>query len=124
MVKSFVGVLYHGSRIFFTAFKKTLMQEIELSREAAMIRYSTQKQKYCQTQQSMSIKEAKLILNVQDLNREEIEKQYKHLFEANCTSNSGSFYLKSKVFRAKERLDAEIKSNHIKNLQKRRKLQF
>lgn len=39
----------------------------------------------------------------------EIEANYKHLFNINEKSKGGSFYLQSKVFRAKERIDEEIK---------------
>lgn len=41
---------------------------------------------------------------------EEIEKNYKHLFEVNDKSNGGSFYIQSKIFRAKERVDQELKN--------------
>lgn len=38
------------------------------------------------------------ILNVQDpLNPEEVEKNYKHLFEINDKAKGGSLYLQSKV---------------------------
>ena len=54
-------------------------------------------------------KEAKQILNVSQLERQQIEEKYKHLFEVNDKSKGGSFYIQSKVFRAKERLDEELK---------------
>ena len=38
---------------------------------------------------------------------EEIEKSYGHLFEVNDKAKGGSFYLQSKVVRARERLDQE-----------------
>ena len=56
----------------------------------------------------MTIEEAKMILNVQELCPEAIEKQYKYLFELNDKNAGGSFYLQSKVYRAKERLDKEL----------------
>ena len=40
---------------------------------------------------------------------EAIQKNYEHLFNMNDKSKGGSFYLQSKVYRAKERLDQEIK---------------
>ena len=40
---------------------------------------------------------------------EEILKKYNHLFAAN--ERSGSFYLQSKVYRARERLEEEFKEN-------------
>lgn len=59
----------------------------------------------------MTLEEAKQILNVEDLkNVENITKSYEHLFNVNERSKGGSFYIQSKVFRAKERLDHEIKA--------------
>ncbi|KAK3520323.1 hypothetical protein QTP70_021360, partial [Hemibagrus guttatus] len=56
----------------------------------------------------MSLQEAQQILNVSTLNPEEIQKNYEHLFKVNDKAVGGSFYLQSKVVRAKERLDEEI----------------
>lgn len=41
------------------------------------------------------------------LEREEVEKRYEKFFAANDPDNGGSFYLQSKIFRAKEFLDTE-----------------
>jgi len=57
----------------------------------------------------MSLEEAKKILDLENLDPEEMEKRYTHLFNVNDKSKGGSFYLQSKVYRAKERLDQEIK---------------
>lgn len=58
----------------------------------------------------MTLEEAKQILNVEDLkNLEQITKNFEHLFAVNEKANGGSFYIQSKVFRAKERIDQEIK---------------
>ena len=43
------------------------------------------------------LQEAKQILNISDLNPEEVQKNYDHLFQANDKSKGGSFYLQSKV---------------------------
>lgn len=56
----------------------------------------------------MSLEEAKKILDVKELDEKEILEKYKKLLEAN--EKSGSFYLASKVYRAKERIDLEIKN--------------
>ncbi len=45
----------------------------------------------------MTLDEAKQILNVDRLSLEEVEAQYKHLFEANDKAKGGSFYIQSKV---------------------------
>ena len=57
----------------------------------------------------MSLEEAKQILNVEKLDLETVKKNYEHLFNVNDKTKGGSFYLQSKVFRAKERLDQEMK---------------
>ncbi|KAF7243092.1 Mitochondrial import inner membrane translocase subunit tim16-B [Varanus komodoensis] len=60
----------------------------------------------------LSLQEAQQILNVSGLGPEEIEKNYAHLFKVNDKSVGGSFYLQSKVVRAKERLDEELQIQH------------
>lgn len=57
----------------------------------------------------MTLEEAQQILNVNKVDPEEAQKSYDHLFEVNDKAKGGSFYLQSKVFRAKERIDEEIK---------------
>ena len=37
-----------------------------------------------------------------------MEEKFQHLFNINEKSKGGSFYLQSKVFRAKERIDQEL----------------
>ncbi|KAI8146000.1 Pam16-domain-containing protein [Fennellomyces sp. T-0311] len=56
----------------------------------------------------MSMEEACQILNVtQEAELEKILKNYEHLFSMNETSKGGSFYIQSKVVRAKERIEME-----------------
>jgi import inner membrane translocase subunit TIM16 len=57
----------------------------------------------------MTLEEAKEILNVDKLEPELVQKNYDHLFKVNDKTKGGSFYLQSKVYRAKERLDQEMK---------------
>lgn len=54
------------------------------------------------------MEEAQQILNISKLDPEEAQKQFDHLFNMNDKAKGGSFYLQSKVFRAKERIDQEI----------------
>ncbi|CAJ0749944.1 5714_t:CDS:2, partial [Entrophospora sp. SA101] len=58
----------------------------------------------------MTIDEACQILNVKKdiMNTDQITKNFDHLFKVNNTSTGGSFYIQSKVFRAKERIDMEL----------------
>ncbi|KAL2110958.1 hypothetical protein VUR80DRAFT_519 [Thermomyces stellatus] len=61
----------------------------------------------------MTLQEACKILNIKPPtggqgNAEEVAERFKRLFDANDPKKGGSFYLQSKVVRAKERLDAEL----------------
>ncbi|KAJ3292598.1 mitochondrial import inner membrane translocase subunit TIM16 [Borealophlyctis nickersoniae] len=59
---------------------------------------------------NMTADEAAQILNVgKEPSMEDIVKRYETLFKANDPATGGSFYLQSKVFRAKERLEMELK---------------
>lgn len=42
------------------------------------------------------------------MTQDEIQRRYEYLFNINDKSKGGSFYLQSKIYRAKERLDKEI----------------
>jgi import inner membrane translocase subunit TIM16 len=61
----------------------------------------------------MTLDEACKILNVKPpqggkANVEEVAARYKKLFDSNDPHKGGSFYLQSKIVRAKERIDAEV----------------
>ncbi|GAB0133986.1 mitochondrial import inner membrane translocase subunit TIM16 [Epichloe bromicola] len=61
----------------------------------------------------MTLDEACKILNVKppaggQANVEEVLERYKRLFDANEPQNGGSFYLQSKIVRAKERFEREL----------------
>merc|ERR1712172_461175 len=83
-----------------------------MSQEAAKARYSNPQQNSAQAAETaklgMTIEEAMMILNVEKMEQEAIEKNYEHLFKVNEKATGGSFYLQSKVVRAKERVDQEI----------------
>jgi import inner membrane translocase subunit TIM16 len=57
----------------------------------------------------MTLEEAKQILNITpECDKAEIQKQYDRLFQLNDKNKGGSFYLQSKIFRAKERIDQDL----------------
>lgn len=61
----------------------------------------------------MTLDEACKILNVKppaggQANVEEVIERYKRLFDANDPQKGGSFYLQSKIVRAKERFEREL----------------
>lgn len=105
MSKILAQLILAGTQILGRALTRAIRQELESARQAAAKRPSNIPPPI---QTDMTLDEAMKILNVEDLNPESIDKNYKHLFEANDRKNGGSFYLQSKVFRAKERLDQEL----------------
>lgn len=64
----------------------------------------------------MSKEEAMMILNITDqqivTDAQVVEQQYQRYFAANSMEKGGSFYLQSKVYRAKEMLDEYIKEQN------------
>lgn len=61
----------------------------------------------------MTLEEAVNILNVKppkggQADMEEVMDRFKRLFDANDPQKGGSFYLQSKVLRARERIEAEM----------------
>lgn len=62
----------------------------------------------------MTLDEAVKILNVKPVkggqaDMEEVMDRFKRLFDANDPQKGGSFYLQSKVLRARERIEAEAR---------------
>ncbi|XP_067944110.1 mitochondrial import inner membrane translocase subunit Tim16-like [Watersipora subatra] len=112
MAKQLIQILVQGATVVGRAFTQALRQEIKYSQEAAKRsgggeqgRKSAQSDLY----HGMSLQEAKQILNVEDITDHEfIQKNYDHLFKVNDRKGGGSFYLQSKVYRAKERIDMEL----------------
>lgn len=111
---SLFRIIYQGGKIFCKSLYKSIQEEIECSREAARMRYGSGEvncdQSNNQTHFDLTMEEAKKILNVDELEPENVEKHYKTLFELNNKSNGGTLYLQSKIFRAKQRLDCEMRN--------------
>jgi len=60
-------------------------------------------------QGKIKVEEARAILNVKsESTAEEVQQRYDHLFAQNEPQKGGSFYLQSKIFRAKQCLDSSI----------------
>jgi mitochondrial import inner membrane translocase subunit TIM16 len=62
----------------------------------------------------LSLEEACKILNVKPpqrgkANMEEVMERFKRLFDANDPKKGGSFYLQSKILRARERFESEVR---------------
>lgn len=65
----------------------------------------------------MSRDEALNVLNLSEgeATVEAVQKQYERYFEANKVEKGGSFYLQSKVYRAKELLDEYVQEKNKEN---------
>lgn len=114
MAKYIAQIIVLGTQVVGKAFARALKQEITASQAAAKRTSSnanqTHKQRMDNLKTGLTLDEAQQILNVDKVDQEQIQKSYEHLFAMNDKSKGGSFYLQSKVFRAKERLDQELKS--------------
>ncbi|TKS91952.1 Mitochondrial import inner membrane translocase subunit tim16-A [Collichthys lucidus] len=109
MAKYFAQIIMMGAQVVGRAFARALRQEYAASQAAAQARgRSGQQSAAASSITGMSLQEAQQILNITTLTPEEIQKSYEHLFKVNDKSVGGSFYLQSKVVRAKERLDEEL----------------
>ncbi|XP_057371513.1 mitochondrial import inner membrane translocase subunit Tim16-like [Daphnia carinata] len=112
MAKYLAQIIIMGGQVVGRAFARALKQEYQASQEAAK-RAGGGKAGASRVEANlktgMSLEEAKEILNVDKLEPELVKKNFEHLFSVNDKAKGGSFYLQSKVYRAKERLDQEMK---------------
>ncbi|CAB3238492.1 unnamed protein product [Arctia plantaginis] len=96
------------------AFARALKQEIAASQEASKRAGGGPegtRRAAANASTGLTIEEAMQILNIDKLDPEKIKNNYEHLFAANDKSKGGSFYLQSKIVRAKERIDVEFKED-------------
>ncbi|KAI4890469.1 hypothetical protein NFI96_021847 [Prochilodus magdalenae] len=107
--KYLAQIVVVGVQVVGRAFARALRQEFAASQAAAEASGAAGKQSAAASSfTGMTVQEAQQILNVSTLNTEDIQKNYEHLFKVNDRAVGGSFYLQSKVVRAKERLDEEL----------------
>ncbi|CAB4066150.1 PAM16 [Lepeophtheirus salmonis] len=96
MAKQLAQLVIAGLQVVGKAFTKAVREEVRLSQEAAKRHSSNTKDQTAHATENMrlgmTLDEAKQILDV----------------DMNDKSKGGSFYLQSKVVRAKERIDQEI----------------
>lgn len=101
-----------GTQVVSKAFVKAIRQEYAASQQAAAkAGGGSQGASHAAVnlKSGLTLEEAKQILNVEKLDPAEVRNRYEHLFQANDKSKGGSFYILSKVVRAKERIDQELK---------------
>ncbi|XP_016956340.1 mitochondrial import inner membrane translocase subunit TIM16 [Drosophila biarmipes] len=114
MARYLTKIVILGAQVVGRALMKTLRQELQAFEDAArmhetMTANSRDSSSSCGRVKGMTLEEAQQILNVKDLgDRQAIDSHYQHLFRANEKSSGGTFYIQSKVFRAKERIDQEL----------------
>ncbi|KAG4072214.1 hypothetical protein HA402_007624 [Bradysia odoriphaga] len=112
MAKYLAQIIVLGGQAVARAFGRALKQEYAASQEAAKRAGGGQQgnqRAAANARSGITLDEAQQILNLNDLNDvEQVNKNYEHLFNVNDKSKGGSFYLQSKVFRAKERIDQEL----------------
>lgn len=108
-----IQIIVASTQIVGKAFARALRQEIAASQEAARRAGGGARgaqHAATNTRTGLTLDEALRILNVERPDQQElIEQNYKYLMEANDRLKGGSFYLQSKIVRAKERIDEELK---------------
>ncbi|KAF4522386.1 hypothetical protein B566_EDAN012968 [Ephemera danica] len=114
MAKYIAQIIVVGAQVVGRAFARALKQEYAASQEAAKRAGGGRQgasRAEANTRSGITIEEAQQILNIDKIDDPElIKKRYEALFNANDKSKGGSFYLQSKVFRAKERIDQELQN--------------
>ncbi|XP_031626448.1 mitochondrial import inner membrane translocase subunit Tim16 [Contarinia nasturtii] len=111
MARHLIQIVILGAQAVGKAFAKALRQEIQASQEAAKRAGSgpqSGQRAAANARTGITLEEAMQILNVNKIDAKEVQEKYEHLFNMNEKSKGGSFYLQSKVFRAKERIDQEL----------------
>lgn len=127
MAKYIAQIIVTGAQIVGRAFVRAVRQELQASQTAARARSSAPGSSSAGSAAKdavtgMTVQEAKQILNIESgAEIEQIQNNFQHLFEINDKSKGGSFYLQSKVVRAKERLDQEIQESQQETSQKSEK---
>ncbi|KAI8819237.1 Pam16-domain-containing protein [Fimicolochytrium jonesii] len=109
--KLITQIVLTGTQIFGRAFVEAWKQAAKNgAQNAAAAGTGRAGQDAATRKTGISVEEAAQILNVdRQASAEEMLKSYEHLFKQNDPKSGGSFYLQSKVFRAKERLELDLK---------------
>lgn len=117
MAKHLIQIIIIGTQVVVRAFARALQQEIAASQAAARKQGGGMKgaeHVAANYKTGISLEEALQILNVENVNQTEaIEHNYKYLMKVNDRLKGGSFYIQSKVVRAKERIDEELKNKKV-----------
>ncbi|KAL9602793.1 MAG: hypothetical protein Q9219_001636 [cf. Caloplaca sp. 3 TL-2023] len=104
-----------GARVFGRAFAEAYRQASASSKYAqSSIGSSGASTSKTFASSGLTLDEACKILNVKPpqggkTNVEEVMERFKRLFDANDPAKGGSFYLQSKILRARERIELEVR---------------
>jgi len=104
-------VVITGSRVLGRAFAEAYKQA---SASSAYAKSQGRSSNITSTHSGMTLDEACKILNVKppmkgEANMDEVMERFKKLFDANDPKKGGSFYLQSKILRARERIESEAR---------------
>lgn len=108
-------VVITGTRVVSRAFAEAYKQASASSQYAkAQAKSGNPGQPASFSSHGLTLEEACKILNVKppqngQANMEDVMERFKKLFDVNDPKKGGSFYLQSKVLRARERIEAEVK---------------
>ncbi|KAL4855359.1 Mitochondrial import inner membrane translocase subunit PAM16 like 2 [Chlorella vulgaris] len=109
--KILANLLVAGGTVLFRAATQAYRQAIINGTKAGMSAEGVNAARAAAGKQ-LTLQEAEMILGVEaGASWQDVMKKYEHLFQAN--EKSGSFYLQSKVFRAKERLEQEFQDKGL-----------
>lgn len=102
-----------GARILGTAFKEAYKQASASQKYAAAAARSGKHNPITAASSGLTLEEACKILNVSPpkggkMDAEAMMERFKKMFDANDPKKGGSFYLQSKILRARERIEGEL----------------
>lgn len=108
-------VIVTGTRVLGRAFTEAYKQASASSQYAKHQAKNNPNGTYTVASSGLTLDEACKILNVKPpqggkANMEDVMERFKKLFDANDPTKGGSFYLQSKVLRARERIEAEVRT--------------
>ena len=106
-------VVFTGARVFGRAFAEAYKQA-SASQKFAAANQNNPAAANTLSSSGLTLDEACKILNVPppqgaQTNLTKVHEQFKHLFDMNDPKKGGSFYLQSKVLRARERIELEVR---------------
>lgn len=107
-------IVFTGSRVLGRAFAEAYKQA-SASSQYAKAQSKSPGGVSAFTSNGLTLEEACKILNVKPpqkgkANMEDVLERFKHLFDTNEPKKGGSFYLQSKVLRARERIEGEVRN--------------